>query len=166
MSREALAASRVAGLHIIRLHVWYGVENMDERAIRRAASDLLKEAERFEHEAQRRRVAASVLQELLPEGAKTAPAVRRTVNGHRVTAGTRILEVMREAGRPVTLDEIRSSFIAKGQPVPKSLHETIRRLRVNNKIVWVDTGTYALPETAPEGSGDPVPLTPGPSSPD
>src|SRR5687768_14070444 len=117
---------------------------MDERTIRRTYRGLLKEAEDLEREAEKRRVAARHLEDLLPESERPQngrSAVAAT-NGQPLTASEAILTVMREAGRSMSLDDIRQAVERKGWKVPKSLHETMRRLKVAEKIERVGFSTY------------------------
>lgn len=120
---------------------------MDEKTIRRTIRGLLGEADEFDEEAQKRRVAAAHLEALLPaengsRGGSNEP--RPAANGQPKYATDAILAVIREANSPVDLDAIRAGFKRKGWIVPKSFHESLRRLRLRGEVVRVRNGVYGV----------------------
>ena len=123
---------------------------MDTKTIRRTVRGLLREAQELELEAEKRRIAAQHLEGVLPANERVTSGSPRRIasngtNGHQPHSASEVLlKVIEEGQRPMSLDDIREAVQRKGWDVPKSLHETMRRLKERKKIERVGFSTYQI----------------------
>ena len=155
------------------IYIHYGQMNIEEHhetelesianRLRGRIHELEVEILPLQENLSRLRVQLDFVERALSAGSKgpTTPAEVSDSTPSKPNVSDRIFEIMRDAGQPLHVSEIRNQYVAKGFTVPGQGTESNLLVYIvrDSRFIRVSKGTYALTEAGVPTKTPPKPKT-------